>query len=73
MASALVTSLKAARDAKAARLAELAEADAPKLTYTENGRTMGWTEYQAFLLDAIERLDKLIAAHEPFTIRSRAR
>lgn len=73
MASALVTSLTTARDALAARLAEIAAATAPKLTYTENGRTFSWTEYQIFLTDKIEALDRQIANHSPFTIRSRAR
>lgn len=73
MASAYVTSLTTARDSYAAKLASLASADANKLTYTENGRSMSWTEYQTFLIDTITKLDQQIAAHTPRVLLSRSR
>lgn len=49
-----------ARDAYGAKLAAMA-ADDHKTTYSVDGQSYSWTEYQAFLLDAIEKLDAKIA------------
>lgn len=43
-----------------------------KLTYSENGRSMSWTEYQTFLIDKIESLQKLLQRLQgPYQIESR--
>lgn len=56
----------------AATLAEIS-AD-PKLTYTVGDRTFGWTEYQTFLMDAMDRIEKLQQHVDgPFIVRSRGR
>lgn len=39
----------------------------PKPSYTEGGEQYDWLGYQQFLLDGIERLDRMIASAEgPF-------
>lgn len=52
--------LVTARDAYGAKLASIA-ADDPRVTYSVDGQSYSWTEYQQYLLDAIERLDAKIA------------
>lgn len=51
--------LTIARDGYAAKLAAMA-VDDPKTTYSIDGQSYSWNEYQAFLLDAMERLDAKI-------------
>jgi len=55
--------LTTARANYAAILAEISLN--PKPTYSVNGQSFSWVEYQRFLLDSIERLDSLILQAEP--------
>lgn len=59
---AAIDDLKAARDNMAARLKEITAS--PKPSYDMDGQRVSWTQYQTFLLDGIERLDKQIANDE---------
>lgn len=57
--------LSTSRANLAARLAEITAN--PKPSYTEGGEQYDWLGYQQFLLDGIERLDRMIASAEgPF-------
>ena len=48
---------------KANYLARLSEASAsPKLTYSIDGQSFSWTEYQQFLFDSLTKVDQQIAA-----------
>lgn len=41
----------------------------PKPSYSVNGQSFNWTEYQRFLMDQIERLDSLIVqTSDPYEI-----
>lgn len=42
----------------------------PKLTYSENGRSWSWTEYQEMLQKRVEWCNQQLAAEEPFEIES---
>jgi len=54
----------------AARLAEITAS--PKPSYTENGRTFNWTEYQRFLVDQMTTLKELLVSAEgPYELESR--
>jgi hypothetical protein len=56
----------------AATLAEIS-AD-PKLTYRVGDREFSWTEYQTFLLDALDKVEKQLQhATGPFIVRRRGR
>lgn len=47
---------------------------APKLSYTVGDRTFSWTEYQQFLLDSLEKIEKQLQhANGPFIVRYRTR
>lgn len=46
----------------------------PKLSYTVGDRTFSWTEYQKFLMDAMEAAQKAKQyAGGPFIVRARVR
>lgn len=49
-------------------LATLSDPDAPRLTYSENGRSFSWTEYQAHLLKRVQWCDEQLSANEPFEV-----
>lgn len=59
---AALAALKAARNNYALRLQEISEN--PQLSYSEAGISYSWTEYQAFLLDAIDKLEERIDRYE---------
>jgi hypothetical protein len=50
--------ISAARNNFARILVEISTS--PKPSYTVNGQTFSWTEYQRFLMDSIKALDTLI-------------
>lgn len=52
--SAVRDSLIVARDNFAAQLQEISQS--PKPTYSVDGRSYSWTEYQAFLIEKIREL-----------------
>ncbi len=59
--------LETARDNFAAILVEISTN--PKPSYTVNGQTFSWVEYQRFLLDAIKNLnDQIVALSDPYEI-----
>lgn len=44
----------------------------PKVTYTEDGATYNWTEYQTFVIQQLETLEKTIQiVGGPFEVRTR--
>lgn len=43
----------------------------PKPSYTVHNRSFSWTEYQRYLLDAIDKLNDLIIAEDPYVIITR--
>lgn len=62
--------LTTARDQMAAQLASITAS--PKPTYSENGRTMSWVEYQKFLLDGLKEIEARIqSAAGPWEVQSR--
>lgn len=63
-----------ARDGYAAKLAAIASDTDHHVTYTDQGRSFSWTEYQAFLLKQIDDINKSIQALSgPVMIRRRTR
>ena len=73
MASALVTRLIARRDDILTKLEALDGDDSHHMSYTENGRSMPKTEYQTMLEEKLKNIEKQIADHSPFIVRSRSR
>ena len=64
--------LETARDEWAERLADLVAN--PKPTYSLDGKSVSWVEYQQFLLNGLEGINKAIQqAGAPFCVRSRKR
>jgi hypothetical protein len=63
-----IDDLKAARDAAAAKLKALYEADEHHVTYTVNGQSFSWNEYAASLLGRIRDLDALIVAQDDYDV-----
>ncbi len=56
---------------KSNTLSLLAELSAtPKLSYTENGRTFDWTEYQAMLQKRVDWCNAQLGSEEPFVIET---
>lgn len=52
---------------KSNMLATLASITAnPKPTYSIDGQTVSWTEYQKFLLESIERINTLLNSEGPY-------
>jgi hypothetical protein len=51
-----------------AMLATMSEA--PKLNYSENGRSWSWTDYQLMLQKRVEWCNQQLAAEEPFEVES---
>ena len=68
-----VENMITARDNLAARLAEVTASGAAKPTYTENGRSVSWTEYIAMLRQQLKELNGDIQAMQPFEVRTRMR
>lgn len=67
-----VQNLQTAYDQMAARLVEMTAN--PKPSYTEQGRSRSWTEYQKFLLDGMKLLrEQMIQAGGPYAIVTRGR
>lgn len=66
-----LANLKTTRDNMAARLAEITAS--PKPTYSIDGESYSWESYQSMLAQQLASLNQLIAAQEPFLIRSRGR
>lgn len=58
----VVADLTTARENYAARLAAISALTEDKPSYSVDGRSISWTEYQAFLVDKIEHLTKQIQA-----------
>lgn len=52
-------------------LAALAELDARKPSYSDQGRSVQWTAHRAQLMAELESLRQLIAQAEPFVITTR--
>lgn len=55
----VIDSLRTARANYAAQLEQLSAS--PKPTYNVDGQSFSWTEYQKFLLESIDDLNKRIA------------
>ncbi len=53
-----LSDLTDARDAAATKLKGVLELDEEKPSYSVDGRSMSWTEYQAFLRDTIRELNQ---------------
>jgi hypothetical protein len=68
MADTVTDALRTARDNYATQLVDLSDPDKRKVSYSVDGRSMSWTEYQRFLLDAIKTLDGAIAEREASAI-----
>lgn len=64
MADTVTDKLKAARESYADKLVAIAGQEKARITYSVDGRSLSWTEYQRFLLDAIDQLDKAIEKRE---------
>lgn len=56
MSAAIKASLEQARDNYAAQLEQISKA--PKPTYSVEGRSYSWTEYQQFLIEKLRELKK---------------
>lgn len=61
---AYIDDLKTARDNMAARLAEVTLT--PKPSYTVGDQKFSWVEYQKFLIEQSEHLNRIISQNEPF-------
>jgi predicted methyltransferase len=64
MADTITEKLRTARESYADRLVAIAGEEKARITYSVDGRSMSWTEYQRFLMDAIDQLDKTISGRE---------
>lgn len=53
-----------------AKLAELSDPATAYVSYTENGKTMSWNEYQRVLTERVAWCDKMLAAADPFVIET---
>lgn len=64
MADTVTAKLVQARENYADQLVALSNPEKRKVSYTVDGRSMTWTEYQKFLMDSIDQLDKAIAQRQ---------
>lgn len=60
MTSDEATKLKTARANYVEQLLELSDPDRRKLSYSIGGRSISWTDYQRYLLDAIKGIDETL-------------
>lgn len=60
MTSAEATQLQTARANYVQQLTDLSDPDKRKLSYSIGGRSISWTEYQRYLMDAIKGVDELL-------------
>jgi hypothetical protein len=66
--------LQTAYDNYAEQLASISNPAAQKLTYSIDGQSVSWTEYQQFLVGTLKDLRaQIVAASGPFMVRSRGR
>ena len=66
-----IADLTTSRDNYAAKLAAISGLDEEKPSYSIDGRSISWTEYQAFLTENLDRLNDLILkANGAVTIRT---
>ncbi len=68
-----IDNLKTIRSNAIAQLATLSDPESRKLSYSVDGQSFSWTEYQQYLMDVVERTTKLIQALSPYMIVSRGR
>ena len=67
----VLENLTTARDNYASQLASISAK--PKPNYSLDGQSVSWAEYQAFLMDKIEKLNELIQQEGgPFELQTRA-
>lgn len=57
--------LQTARANYAQQVAELSDPAARKVSYSIDGRSVSWTDYQRFLLDQIRAIDAQLANDDP--------
>lgn len=56
-----------------AQLATLTDASTRKLSYSIDGQSVSWTEYQSMLFQQLDTVNKQLQAARPFVVVSKGR